>query len=866
MVKGDHSTDSRHNDGHENEHAHPLNSRVSDAAVGRRSLVFLDYEGEMASALRAYPWDRTPLGPAVTWPQELRTLVALMLASHQPMFIAWGPDRTWLYNDAFAPILRDKHPRALGRPAIDEVWSEARNVLEPLFDCVFSGVPVQMQDFGLLLERQGRQEEAHFAFSYTPVRDVDSRVIGLFGACIETTAQVLGERRQAAAHRAESALRESEQALRRSEEQLRLATEAAEIGLWDLDMVTDTLFWPPRVKAMFGISAHVPVSMADFYQGLHPEDREHVTKAFASALDSGTRALYEVEYRTVGKEDRVVRWVAAKGRGIFDASGRCVRVLGTAIDITARKRAEQHLRDLNETLERRVADALAERKVLADIVEATDTLIQVVDQGYRLLATNRANADEFERLFGKRPKAGDHLLELFADPLRRRAVHEKWRRALVGEEFTMLEAFDVTPNDRRHYEMKLTPLRDRDGRIMGAYQFANDVTQRLRDQARLANAEEHLRQAQKIEAIGQLTGGVAHDFNNLLMVVSGGLDILQRQPEGPNRKRIMDGMRNAVDRGAALSRQLLAFSRRQSLQPASIDVVQHIESMRELLDRTLRGDVEVQTFFAEDLWPIRVDPSELELAMLNLCVNARDAMPHGGTITIRAQNAPQLASADLNGDFVRLTVADTGLGMSKEVLARVFEPFFTTKDVGKGSGLGLPQVYGFAKQSGGSVDIESIPAGGTIVSLLLPRSLEAPSTRTPLSDSDVSTTRAAGSVLLVEDDDNVAALVSEMLRELGYGVVRAESADGALNALASDVSVDVVFSDIMMPGGMNGVDLAHEIRRRRPDIPILLTSGHAEVAKRSTLVTGVEILLKPYEIASLASSLNRAIGNPAART
>jgi PAS domain S-box-containing protein len=702
-----------------------------------------------------------------------------------------------------------------------------------------------MQDFALLLDRDGRLDEAHFAFSYTPVRDEDGTVIGLFGACIETT---------------EHALRESERRFRRSEEQLRLATEAAEIGLWDVDVITDTLFWPPRVKAMFGISADVPVSMADFYAGLHPDDRQRTSEAFAAALDPDRRALYDVEYRTIGKEDRITRWVAAKGRGIFDDAGRCVRVIGTAIDITAKKRVEERLRELNETLERRVAEALAERKVLADIVDATDTLIQVVDPQFRLLATNRANATEFRRLFGKLPKAGDHLFELFADnPPRRRAVEAKWRRALNGEEFSMVESFDVAPGDTRHYEMKLNPLRDRDGRIVGAYQFAYDVTERLRDQARLAKAEEQLRQAQKIEAIGQLTGGVAHDFNNLLMVVSGGLDILERQAEGQNRKRIMDGMRNAVDRGAALSRQLLTFSRRQSLNPQPVDIAIQIESMRELLDRTLRGDVEVQSFFAPDLWPIRVDSAELELAVLNLCVNARDAMPHGGTITIRAQNAPQSGDGGLHGEFVRLTVADTGVGMTKEVLARVFEPFFTTKDVGKGSGLGLPQVYGFAKQAGGTVDIDSIPGGGTIVSLLLPKSSGAPEKRDRSVPVEINGRRASGSVLLVEDDDNVASLVAEMLRELGYAVTRAESAERALSALSAERDVDVVFSDIMMPGGMNGLQLAEEIRRRRPELPILLTSGHADDAGRGAPAPGIEILLKPYEIGHLASSLHRAI-------
>jgi signal transduction histidine kinase/ActR/RegA family two-component response regulator len=385
----------------------------------------------------------------------------------------------------------------------------------------------------------------------------------------------------------------------------------------------------------------------------------------------------------------------------------------------------------------------------------------------------------------------------------------------------------------------------------------------LRDQMTVrAHVEEKLRQAQKIEAIGQLTGGVAHDFNNLLMVISGGLEMLDRQTDPAKRKRLMDGMRQAAERGSGLTRQLLAFSRRQDLKPETIDLARQIGGMRELLDRSLRGDVLVTLDFAPDLWPVEVDASELELVVLNLAVNARDAMPKGGSIEIRAEN---VSLVDQNGsakDFVRVSVSDNGFGMTREVQARVFEPFFTTKDIGKGSGLGLAQVHGFVQQSGGKIEIESEVGSGTKITLMLPRSSKEPGPdRHHLVDLHVARRRpaSAGSVLLVEDDDEVAALVSEMLDDLGFQVVRAATAAAALGALANGRRVDLVFSDIMMPGGMNGVELAKEIRARRTDLPILLTSGYSEATKQAAEAQGIRILRKPYQLAELSEALNGAI-------
>ena len=375
-----------------------------------------------------------------------------------------------------------------------------------------------------------------------------------------------------------------------------------------------------------------------------------------------------------------------------------------------------------------------------------------------------------------------------------------------------------------------------------------------------AKVEEALRHAQKIEAIGQLTGGVAHDFNNLLMVISGGLEMLERRPE--LTERLLGGMRQAAQRGASLTRQLLAFSRRQPLKPEAVDLAMQIDGMRELLDRTLRGDVDIRFEMAEGTWPVEVDPGEFELALLNLAVNARDAMPSGGTFVIATENLPGLADGGLEGDFVRLSMSDEGQGMPPDVISRAFEPFFTTKEIGKGSGLGLSQVHGFATQSGGTVRIESEEGRGTTVSLFLPRSIKMPAAL-PQHAVDLHADRtgpaSSGSVLLVEDDDEVAALTADMLDELGYEVVRASSATAALGALADGRRIDVLVSDVMMPGGMNGVALAREIRGRGHGLPILLTSGHVEAAKKNADAIGVRVLSKPYRLEELDEALKSAI-------
>jgi CheY-like chemotaxis protein len=362
-----------------------------------------------------------------------------------------------------------------------------------------------------------------------------------------------------------------------------------------------------------------------------------------------------------------------------------------------------------------------------------------------------------------------------------------------------------------------------------------------------------------MESLGQLTGGVAHDFNNLLAVFATGLQLLERNITAEQRQRIFDGMRRAVARGTGLTRHLLAFSRQRPVNPESIDIAAHLNGMREMLNGMLGGHIQVEMKFDNDVWPVEIDAGELELAILNLCLNARDAMDGGGTVTITAENVRVDRERGAQMDYVKLSIADTGCGMPADVRARAFEPFFTTKDVGKGSGLGLPQVYGFAHQSGGQVSLDSEVGVGTIVTLLLPRSLQEPVDETGSADSSgASMARADGArrghVLLVEDDREVSALTREMLGTLGFSITHVTSAEAALGALANARAIDAVLSDIMMPGGVSGLELGREIVRRYPALPIILTTGYIEAASR--MKDGeFQLLLKPYTIEALADAL-----------
>jgi PAS domain S-box-containing protein len=389
----------------------------------------------------------------------------------------------------------------------------------------------------------------------------------------------------------------------------------------------------------------------------------------------------------------------------------------------------------------------------------------------------------------------------------------------------------------------IDPIRE-DGRLVGFAKITRDITERREAQLKLEQVQRHLAESQKLDALGQLTGGVAHDFNNLLMIISGNVHTLKRGAGDSARfQRAVTAIENAAKRGASLTSQLLTFARRQSVDPQPVDLAERIEAIREVLGTG--GGVAFAFDIDRDVWPVMVDISELETALVNLVINARDAMTAGGTITISAHNR---AATDESGDHVAVSVEDTGTGIAPDVLSKIFDPFFTTKPIGKGTGLGLSQVHGFAHQAGGTVKVESELGKGTRITILLPREQAQPSAR----PRDVVDTGGSGTVLLVEDNPDVASVSSNLLEQLGYKVRRVPDAETALREVERD-GIDLVFTDIVMPGKMDGLGLAHRLREIRPDLPILLATGYSDAA--SNVRGNFPILRKPYEIHQLSRAI-----------
>ena len=388
-----------------------------------------------------------------------------------------------------------------------------------------------------------------------------------------------------------------------------------------------------------------------------------------------------------------------------------------------------------------------------------------------------------------------------------------------------------------------------DGRLIGFAKITRDITERRESTLKLERMQKQLAESQKLDALGQLTGGVAHDFNNLLMVIGGSAQILKKYAGDEKSRRAVDALESASRRGAALTSQLLTFARRQNVDPQTVHLKERIDAMRELLNSGLGGAVRLTTDMKDDVWPIRVDISELETALVNLTVNARDAMPDGGAIEISAENVTLNDEAG-KGDFVEIRVSDTGTGIPADILLKVFDPFFTTKPVGKGTGLGLSQVHGFAYQAGGLVSVASELGKGTTVTISLPRDGSG-----IVSDSSVpAAAPGSGTVLLVEDNPDVATASTGLLEQLGYEVRWVSNAEAALTEIERD-GVDLVFSDIVMPGKMDGLALAQAIRGKYPRLPVLLATGYSDVLRKTSL--GFPILKKPYEIHELSQALSK---------
>jgi PAS domain S-box-containing protein len=396
-------------------------------------------------------------------------------------------------------------------------------------------------------------------------------------------------------------------------------------------------------------------------------------------------------------------------------------------------------------------------------------------------------------------------------------------------------------------------INDDDGKLIGFAKITRDMTEQRNAQLRMDDLREQLFRSQKMEALGQLTGGLAHDFNNLLTAILGAADLAGRNIGDTEKlKRMLDGIRNSAQRGANLTKQLLAFARAQPLEIKQIDLKHFMGDVTTLVRPSLRSDIELMTEISDQLWPVDADAGALELAVLNLAFNARDAMKEGGTLRVSAQNVVLNGQPEgLKGEHVALKVTDTGSGMAPETMERVFEPFFTTKSFGEGTGLGLSQVFGFVKQIGGGVTVESELGKGSTFTLYLPASRGATA-----AESKANGVHALGRVLIVEDDTLVAELAAGMLDELGFETVVAHSAKEALDRLAGGEKPKLIFSDIVMPGGISGIELARKVRDRFPELPILLTTGYSEQVGGTH---GFPVLQKPYELDSLADALGKML-------
>ncbi|MDZ7280456.1 PAS domain-containing protein [Sphingomonas sanguinis] len=833
---------------------------------------FLSGGGDCADRIARIDWSETMLGPVEAWPKSLTMSLAMALRSAVPFLLLWGEDGVMLYNDAYAAFVGDGHPALLGTKVSDG-WPEHLAFNEHIMAVGLDGGTLHFPDLPVPLRRAGQEMRAWVNIDTSPITDIQGKPVGVLCILAETTERVLAERRAAF--------------LLTLSDHLRALETPAEIMALAAERLGEELSASRVFYAEITTRGWMTVER-DYARGVSSIVGRHSLESFGPDLLAAYRGGAPVVVTNVGADERLSdgarsglqarevgafvdvvlfeeeEWVgllavqSATPRTWSSEEEALVQNVGERVKVAVERcRAELALRQLKDTLEQQVVERTAEIRRYHEIVEAIASPICAFDTDYCLIAFNKAHDAEFRRIYGFPSRIGDVFHELFV-PEQRGTMRALMSRALTGEHFTVTEAFGSPELGIPIWEITYTPLRNGAGQVVAAFHQATDISERLRAAAELEAAQEALRQSQKVEAMGSLTGGVAHDFNNLLTPIIGSLDMLMRKGSGTAReKRLIDGALQSAERAKTLVQRLLAFARRQPLQPTAVDLGSLVDSMTDLIGSTVGPTIALEVDIADNLPPAKADANQVEMALLNLSVNARDAMPNGGRLCIKVRPC-RIASqqfADVPaGDCICLSVSDTGMGMDEATRQRAIEPFFSTKGVGKGTGLGLSMVHGLAAQLGGGLTIRSELGQGTEITLWLPVSDVEAATPTPAAPAPANTD-GVGTVLLVDDEDLVRMSTADMLADMGYGVVEAMSGAQALELVQAGLRPDLLVTDHLMPG-MNGAQLVRELEIKLPELRSLIVSGYAEA---EGLDIEIARLTKPFRSEELAASLT-AIG------
>ena len=815
------------------------------------NLAFLNGGGEMGALIRTHDWTSSPIGPPENWPQPLRTAIRLLLNTGHPMYIWWGPDLLCFYNDAYRrSIGPERHPCSVGRPA-REVWAEIWDIIGPQIDQVMTGGGATWQEDALVpITRNGRLEDVYWTYSYGPIDDEDAPngIGGVLVVCAETTEQVLLRRR--ATEDIEHMAQLFQQApgfvavLRGADHVFELANPAY------LNLVgrSDLIGCPVRAvfpdlegQGFFELLDNVFASGEAYSSFSAPITFQ------PSPEDPARRHLIDFVYQPIKNRNGAVTGIFVQGS-----------------DVTERAAAEAASRESEARLREIAATSRSETQFRLLVRGVTDYAIFMLDPGGVVSSWNLGA----QRIKGYAPEEiiGQHFSKFYTEEDRTSGVPGRGLETARREGRFETEGWRVRKDGTRfRAHVVIDAIPGEDGEAIGFAKITRDITEREETRRALERTREALYQSQKLEAIGRLTGGVAHDFNNLLMAVLGSLELARKRlPDDPQINRLIGNAIQGAQRGAMLTQRMLTFARRQELNREPIDLGALVVTMQPLLDQSLGPLFTLRTEFAPRLPAVETDRAQLESALMNVVINARDSMPRGGMITLTAQRKsvvrgdPDLAP----GDYVRLTVADRGEGMDPETLARAAEPFFTTKGVGKGTGLGLAMVQGLAAQSGGILRLKSSVGVGTEVELWLPVASTRSAAETVAPVAAVSAPSRQLTILAVEDDPLILLNLVAMLEDLGHKVIKTSSGPDALRALEGAEAIDMLITDYSMPG-MTGAELARKAAATRADLPMVLASGYAELpaGEGADLVR----LAKPFGQKQLADAVERAFKGASAR-